>query len=155
MDSAYDAKTIISFIKSNDRVPVIDPNKRKNNSRPPPDPAKKERYKIRSVVERANAHLKDCLLPKALYVKGYIKVFICPFFSRPLPGSVKIPSALYLTGFWERLKEALIYSMKNEKSCRSRRDFSLDWKFILSASLRLALQSVLLYSKPSRGNSMG
>jgi hypothetical protein len=74
MDSAYDAKTIISFIKSNDRVPVIDPNKRKNNSRPPLDPAKKERYKIRSVVERANSHLKDCLLPKALYVKGYIKV---------------------------------------------------------------------------------
>jgi hypothetical protein len=74
MDSACGAKTIISFIKSNGRVPVIDPNKRKNNSRPPLDPAKKERYKIRSVAERANAHLKDCLLPKALYVKGYTKV---------------------------------------------------------------------------------
>jgi hypothetical protein len=66
VDSAYEAKTIISFIKSNDRIPVIDPNKRKNNWRPPLDPAKKEHYKIRSVVERTNTHLKDCLLPKAL-----------------------------------------------------------------------------------------
>jgi hypothetical protein len=34
-----------------------------------------------------------------------------------------------------------------------RQSFSLDWKFILPASLRLALQSVLLYSKPLRSNS--
>jgi hypothetical protein len=74
MDSACGSKTIIRFIKSNDRVPVIDPNKRKNNWHPPLDPAKKERYKIRSAVERADSHLKDCLLPKTLYVKYYIKV---------------------------------------------------------------------------------
>jgi transposase len=74
MDSAYDAKAIMSFIRSRDRVPIIDPNKRGNNNRPPLDPAKKERYKIRSGVERANSHLKDHLIPKDIYVKGYSKI---------------------------------------------------------------------------------
>jgi transposase len=74
MDSAYDAKAITSFIRSRDRVPIIDPNKRTSNSRPPLDPAKKERYKIRSGVERANSHLKDSLIPKDIFVKGYSKV---------------------------------------------------------------------------------
>jgi len=34
----------------------------------------KEQYKARTVVERANSHLKDYLLPKSIYVKGYRKV---------------------------------------------------------------------------------
>jgi hypothetical protein len=72
--SAYDAKAIASFIRSRERVPVIDPTKRTSNSRPPLDPAKKERYKIRSGVERANGHLKDSLIPKDIFVKGYSKV---------------------------------------------------------------------------------
>lgn len=74
MDSGYDAKTISDFITSRGRVPIIEPNKRTNNDRPPLDPAKKERYKIRSGVERANSYLKDNLIPRALYVKGYTKV---------------------------------------------------------------------------------
>jgi transposase len=74
MDPAYDAQTIIDFIYSHERVPVIDVNKRKNENRPPLDPAKKERYKIRTTVERANSHLKDVLIPKAIFVKGYNKV---------------------------------------------------------------------------------
>jgi transposase len=74
MDSAYDAQTITGFIFSRERVPIIDPNKRKNESRPPLDPAKKERYKIRTTVERAYSHLKDNLIPKTLYVKGHTKV---------------------------------------------------------------------------------
>jgi hypothetical protein len=74
MDSAYDAKTIKDFIVSRQRIPIIDPNKRKNNNRVPLDPAKQERYKIRSTVERANSHLKDNLIPKSIYVKGYSKV---------------------------------------------------------------------------------
>jgi hypothetical protein len=52
----------------------MDPNKRKNNDRPPLEPVKQERYKIRTTVERANSHLKDSLIPHALYVKGYKKV---------------------------------------------------------------------------------
>lgn len=74
MDSAYDARTIADFISSRGRVPIIDPNKRKDKNRPPLDPAKQERYKIRTTVERANSHLKDNLIPKTLYVKGYSKV---------------------------------------------------------------------------------
>jgi len=74
MDPAYDAQTIAGFIRSRERVPIIDPNKRKDKNRPPLDPAKQERYKIRTTVERANSHLKDNLIPKALYVKGHSKV---------------------------------------------------------------------------------
>jgi hypothetical protein len=74
MDAAYDAKTISGFIQSRGRVPIIDVNKRNDQNRAPLCPAQKERYKIRSAVERANSHLKDNLIPKALYVKGYTKV---------------------------------------------------------------------------------
>jgi IS5 family transposase len=74
MDSAYDAKAIDEFIRSRGRIPIIDPNKRKGNDRPPLDPAKQERYNIRTTVERANSHLKDSLIPRSIYVKGYKKV---------------------------------------------------------------------------------
>ena len=74
MDPAYDAQTIADFIRSRERVPIIDRNKRKDKNRPPLDPAEQERYKIRTAVERANSRLKDNLIPKALYVKGHSKV---------------------------------------------------------------------------------
>jgi hypothetical protein len=66
MDSAYDSKVIDGFIRSHGRIPVIDQNKRKDNDRPPLDPAKKQRYKIRTTAERANPHLKDCLIPRSI-----------------------------------------------------------------------------------------
>ena len=74
MDSAYDANTIRSFIESRERVPIIDPKTRNNGTRPILDPHRKERFKIRTTVERANSHLKDAFIPKAIYVKGYQKV---------------------------------------------------------------------------------
>ena len=74
MDPAYDAQIIIDYILSRERVPIIEHNKRKNKNRPPLDPVKKERYKIRTTVERAYSHLKDNLIPKAIYVKGITKV---------------------------------------------------------------------------------
>jgi transposase len=74
MDAAYDCSVIDSFIRSRGRIPIIDPNKRGSESRPPLDPAKKERYKKRTEVERANSILKDWLLPGKLYVKGHAKV---------------------------------------------------------------------------------
>jgi IS5 family transposase len=73
MDSAYDSAAIDEFVRSHGRIPIIDPNKRKDHDRPPLDPAKQERYKIRTTVERANSHLKDSLIPRSLYVKGYKK----------------------------------------------------------------------------------
>ena len=74
MDSAYDAKWIHAYIRMSHRIPLIDPNARRNANRPPLDPAKQERYKIRTTVERAYSHLKDRLIPKSLYVKGHAKV---------------------------------------------------------------------------------
>jgi transposase len=74
MDSAYDSEVIDRFIRSRGRVPIIDPNKRANKERPPLDAAKQERFKFRSVVERANGILKDSLLPAKIYVKGHAKV---------------------------------------------------------------------------------
>ena len=73
MDSAYDMAAIISFIQGRGRVPIIEKNSRSKN-RPPLDPAKQERYKIRTTVERAYSYLKDNLIPKSIYVKGYQKV---------------------------------------------------------------------------------
>lgn len=74
MDSAYDAEEIKRFIRRHKRVPIIDPNTRRNKSCPPLDPAKQERYKIRTTVERAYSHLKDNLIPSKIYVKGTCKV---------------------------------------------------------------------------------
>jgi transposase/IS5 family transposase len=74
MDAAYDAAEIKQFILRHRRVPVIDPNPRNNKNYIPLDPAKQERYKIRTTVERAYSHLKDHIFPKKLYVKGFIKV---------------------------------------------------------------------------------
>jgi len=38
------------------------------------DEAQKQRFRIRSTVERLNAHLKDWVLPSKLMVKGFKKV---------------------------------------------------------------------------------
>ena len=73
MDSAYDAQVIKDFIESRGRVPVIETNPRWKH-RLSLDPAKKERYKIRTTVERAYSYLKENLIPKNIYVKGYQKV---------------------------------------------------------------------------------
>jgi hypothetical protein len=73
-DAGYDAKTIHDFIASRGRIPIIDPNKRGDEKRPPLDPAKRERYKIRTTVERSNSDLKDSYIPRDIYVKGHTKV---------------------------------------------------------------------------------
>jgi hypothetical protein len=74
MDAAYDAKPISDYIQSRDRIPLIDPNKRKGLDQRTFDPAEKFRYKIRTTVERANAHLKDWLISSQIFVRGFEKV---------------------------------------------------------------------------------
>jgi hypothetical protein len=74
MDSTYDSATIDEYIRGRGRIPIIDPNKRKDNDRPPLDPAKQERFNIRTTAEQANSHLKDSLMPRSIYVKGCQKV---------------------------------------------------------------------------------
>ena len=73
-DSAYDFPEHRLYITGNGRVPVIDLNNRRSPKKNELGPLEKEQYKARTVVERANSHLKDNLLPKALYIKGYRKV---------------------------------------------------------------------------------
>jgi transposase len=73
MDSAYDAKPIKDFIITSGRIPIIDPNKRRKQQRVL-SPAVKQRFKIRSTVERSNAHLKDWLIPSKIMVRGPDKV---------------------------------------------------------------------------------
>jgi len=74
MDSAYDAKSISQFVRGRGRIPIIDHNPRRKDLREAFDEATKEHYKKRSVVERANSHLKDWLLPEKLLVRGIKKV---------------------------------------------------------------------------------
>jgi len=74
MDSAYDAKDVHRYISERGRKALIDRNKRRKDLREPFDPATKERFRIRSTVERSNAHLKDWLLPSKVMVRGYEKV---------------------------------------------------------------------------------
>jgi transposase len=73
MDAAYDSEDITGFICNSGRVPLIDPNKRRKQARCF-SPSEKNRFKIRSTVERANANLKDWLLGGKMMVKGYKKV---------------------------------------------------------------------------------
>jgi hypothetical protein len=74
MDSAYNSPVIEDVCKSLGHVAVIDPKKTKNKEKIPLEPAKAERYKIRTTVERANSHLKDSFLSKRIYVRGSPKV---------------------------------------------------------------------------------
>lgn len=74
MDAAYDSDTIRCFIQERGRVPLIDHNKRKVDTRPPFDPASQHRYAIRTTVERTNSHLKDWFLSSPYFVKGIKKV---------------------------------------------------------------------------------
>lgn len=74
MDAAYDADPIAQYIRERGRVPLIDQNKRRGTDREPFTPAQKERYKVRTTVERANSHLKEWLIPHQIFVKGHAKV---------------------------------------------------------------------------------
>ena len=77
MDAAYDAPEIQDYIGAKGRIALIDHNKRRKDFREPMDPAMKQRFKIRSTVERSNAHLKDWLLPSIIMVRGYKKINFC------------------------------------------------------------------------------
>lgn len=84
MDSAYDARPIADYVEGMGRVPLIDPNKRRGGERKGFTPAQQERFKVRSVVERTNAHLKDWLIPPQIFVRGIAKVsfqLLCAVFS--------------------------------------------------------------------------
>lgn len=89
MDAAYDAQPIRMFIRSNGRQEIIDFNSRRGEKKKL-DPAKAERYKIRSTVERTNSHLKDWFLGSGIYVKGHKKVMCHLMFGVISLAAVKI-----------------------------------------------------------------
>ncbi len=74
MDAAYDSPAIHQYSKNANRIPIIDPNKRKKDYEQL-DPAKKVRYNERSSAERVNSDLKDNHGGRHVRVKGNKKVF--------------------------------------------------------------------------------
>ncbi len=86
MDSAYDADAILAHSRQLGHEPIVDPNGRRRVRRPsqvpkifPPKPmhqlcpAKAERFKERTMVERVNARLKDEFGGRTLRVRGAAK----------------------------------------------------------------------------------
>ena len=73
-DSAYDFPEHRNYITGKGRVAVIEANNRRSPIKRELGPLEREQFKARTVVERANSHLKDHLLPANLYVKGHRKV---------------------------------------------------------------------------------
>jgi len=100
MDAAYDSKPIREYILSQSRVPVIDYNKRRG-CKIEMEPARKARLKVRSVVERSNAHLKDWLIGRSIHFKGPDKVFEHLMFGINVLTAVKILQ--YILPYRERL----------------------------------------------------
>lgn len=74
MDAGYVSSDISDFVESCGKVPVIAPKKPKGGEIIPLDPAKKERFKNRTVVERVNARVKDDLAGSGFRYRGFLKV---------------------------------------------------------------------------------
>jgi hypothetical protein len=73
MDAAYDSKIIAAESELLGHVPIIDQNPRRGEKLEM-DPAKKERYKVRTTSERANSRLKDNFGGRFVRVRGAEKV---------------------------------------------------------------------------------
>jgi hypothetical protein len=72
MDAAYDAELIEQCCQTHGHVPIID-RKRRSGKKAPWDPATAQRFKERTVVERANSRLKDHFGGRHLRVRGHAK----------------------------------------------------------------------------------
>lgn len=80
MDSAYNSELIEKKIIDAGKVPIIDPKKPRGGEIVPLDPAKVERYKIRTSVERTNSTIKDDFGGRYVRVRGHEKVSAHLFF---------------------------------------------------------------------------
>ena len=74
MDAAYNSDHISTYINSAGKVAINDPKKPKGGEKIPLAPAEKERYKIRTTVERTNSTIIDDFGGCYLKVRGYQKV---------------------------------------------------------------------------------
>ena len=75
MDAAYDAEIIRRSSQNQGHVPLIDRNKRTQESIIPFAPHELERYKERCSAERVNSNLKDNFGGCFTRVRGHMKVF--------------------------------------------------------------------------------
>ena len=73
MDAAYDAELIRRCCRELGHVPIIDSNSRRGK-KVPFDPATAQRFKERTVVERAYSRLKDNFGGRHVRVRGHCKV---------------------------------------------------------------------------------
>ena len=80
MDSAYNSELIEKTVIDAGKVPIIDPKKPRGGEIVPLDPAKKQRYKIRTSVERTNSTIKDDFGGRYVRVRGHDKVAAHLFF---------------------------------------------------------------------------
>jgi len=74
MDAAYDDTLIREHSISLNHVPIIDRNPR-SKSKPSFDPAKAQRYLLRSSAERGFSRIKDSFGARFVRVRGHPKVF--------------------------------------------------------------------------------
>jgi Transposase DDE domain/Transposase domain (DUF772) len=74
MDAAYNSDLIVKVVTDAGKVPIIDPKKPRGGEITPLDPAKAERYKIRTTVERTNSTIKDNFGGRFVRVRGQEKV---------------------------------------------------------------------------------
>lgn len=75
MDKGYDCRVIREESERLGHIPIIDHKRRKNQPVPLElDPAKKQRYKTRTTVERVNSRLKDEFGGRNVRVRGPTKV---------------------------------------------------------------------------------
>lgn len=74
MDAGYVSSDISNFVQECGKVPITFPKKPKGEKLIPLDPPKAERFKCRTVVERANARIKDDLAGSGFRFRGFLKV---------------------------------------------------------------------------------
>jgi hypothetical protein len=74
MDAGYVSSDISDFTRSCGKVPITAPKKPKGEELIPLDPPKAHRFKNRTVVERANARVKDDLAGSDFRFRGFLKV---------------------------------------------------------------------------------
>lgn len=74
MDAAYNSDLIEKTVVAAGKVPIIDPKKPRGGEKIPLDPATKERYNIRTTVERTNSTIKDDFGGRYVRVRGHEKV---------------------------------------------------------------------------------
>jgi hypothetical protein len=75
MDAAYDMPVIHDHCAELGHVAIIDHNPRRSGVKRQMDPAKTQRYKIRSSAERGFSRLKDSFGARLVRVRGHTKVF--------------------------------------------------------------------------------